>query len=947
MAKTFDDLYDIMKEMKDVIISNNSVRRNSYGSKEFSMDEHKKAIEEIEQKYSLEEELRNKSERQKSKIWEEEKERIEEEYKLNEEKLKQLYSEYEILKEKSILNEDEIKRLTELEKLLGQLSSRQESLRNAALNAQRQINTSSTLNDVKGIVSTVKNLYSAVKTLNDPWAKADHAASKFVKTVGMAKDGMDMLRKQSLDNVALGFGVKYNISSEELLEAQTNYIKGIGRNISISDSAQESMAAMRAVAGSRSTEIASQFENFGISLESTGDHIGKMFSDASKHGLSFDKYSENVVKNIRIAQNYTFKDGLKGLENMAKKATAIKLDMQQVANFADKVNTVEGSIETAAKLQVLGGPFASMADPMGMLNESLNDMEGFQDRIVKIYGQMGQFNRTTGEVEVSAFNKQRLRAYAEATGQDYSSIMESVHTAAKRDEILKQINGSNARGLDNEMKELIANTATFKDGKAGVSIKGQFKGLNELTNDDKKILEQMNQNQSEDIKQIAMDLRSLIDLREGTEKQKNAIQAEISSPIARISKGLYKLLDFAGSAVMALGTLVILQQASNFVGAFKGLGGLGTAGSRGVASRVSGWGTTALNTVTGGVFRRGASRAGTRIALKIGGRNLAAKLGGTAVSASARMGSGAAISALNPKNLLGGGIGTLLSIGGMLGNHYTDKAVAEGKIKAGSGKHKAAKMGSQALQWGGTVGGLATLIGGPVAGLIAGGLAAGVGAVVGRQQAQKYKNADILDKQLNDNNITRQGDYGARKLRKIDDALQTGELSDRMRRKLIAEGDIAIVKEIEKVKEKKENAKAIKKRSKINVEHALISIKNGGFGNLDLSAFSDVIGGNEKGGTTIKGKNETGKGNTWEEIKTSSSFDKLKDKTYYEQFNKSKTYDININGSLKLTSDNGQSIDIINILRKNPQLLRTLSDMIAKEIGVIERGVHVPQKPLK
>ena len=74
-----------------------------------------------------------------------------------------------------------------------------------------------------------------------------------------------------------------------------------------------------------------------------------MFSDASKQGLSFEKYSDNVAKNIKIAQNYTFKNGLKGLESMAKKATAMKMDMQQVAALADKVSTVEGAIDVSAQ----------------------------------------------------------------------------------------------------------------------------------------------------------------------------------------------------------------------------------------------------------------------------------------------------------------------------------------------------------------------------------------------------------------------------------------------------------------------------------------------------------------------------------------------------------------------------------------------------------------------
>ena len=163
-------------------------------------------------------------------------------------------------------------------------------------------------------VGQVNAIYNEVKRLTDPWAKADHAASKYVKTVGMAKKGMADLRRDTLINTTKnGLAHRYNIDPTELLEAQTNYVKGIGRNVRLSNADQENMAAMRAVTGGKGTELASLYENFGVSMSDTADHVGRMFSEASAEGILFDKYAENVSKNIKIAQNYTFKNGLKGL----------------------------------------------------------------------------------------------------------------------------------------------------------------------------------------------------------------------------------------------------------------------------------------------------------------------------------------------------------------------------------------------------------------------------------------------------------------------------------------------------------------------------------------------------------------------------------------------------------------------------------------------------------
>ena len=145
------------------------------------------------------------------------------------------------------------------------------------------------------LVGQVGAIYNEVKSLTDPWAKADHAASKYVKTVGMARKGMADLRRDTLINTTNnGLARKYNIDPTELLEAQTNYIKGIVRNVRLSNADQENMAAMRAVTGGKGTELASLYENFGVSMSDTADHVGKMFSDASKEGILFETYEENV-----------------------------------------------------------------------------------------------------------------------------------------------------------------------------------------------------------------------------------------------------------------------------------------------------------------------------------------------------------------------------------------------------------------------------------------------------------------------------------------------------------------------------------------------------------------------------------------------------------------------------------------------------------------------------
>lgn len=840
-------------------------------------------------------------------------------------------------------------------KALREVLNAQEDL----INAEREYRNLDTFNarvdDVKKFSESVKKLYSSIRDFVNPWAKADEAASKFTKTLGGTKKAMDALRSRTIENVATGIGVKFNTSMEELIEAQTNYLKGIGRNISIDDSSQESIAAISRISKDAQIDglgLASQFENFGVSLEKTGDHLGEMFADASKHGISFQKYSENVTKNIRIAQNYTFKDGLKGLENMAKKATAIKMDMQQVANFAEKVNTVEGSIETSAKLQVLGGPFASLSNPMEMLNESLNDMEAFQDRQIKLFSQFGRFNKETGEISISSFDKRRLRAYAEATGQDYSSVMESVQTGAKRAEISKQITASaTASKFDKDMKELIMNTASFKDGKAGVSVNGKFKNIDELTDADKETMQQMSQSESKDIKQIAMDLRSFVQKEEGIKKAFEGVKAWLGAFLGISTGFLMGIFNSTAAAVTILGTIAAAQGIGSIGGSLtnmfgKGgsirrLGKLFTGTSGSSAHRIGGGLKKGLNFIGGGLKKgfRGAGGFVKNIFNGIGN-----PFNGVTGGAANSIGNGSKLGSLLKVGSVGSRIGLGLagagaSILGAVGNHYTDKAVAEGKMEVGGLGHKAAKAGSQALSYGGIGATIGSMIAPGIGTAIGGALGAAIGGGVGLYQASKAKNKKVLDEQLAAKGIEVKGDYSNGKLKDIDKALQDGKLSDSLRRKLIANGDMAIVTEIEKKKEEldaKKEKKEEKIKQKIKIGVADISIGKANFNGIGIN--NSLSPKNNSDSVSIKGIKENGR---------VSSFDKIKEKTKQnkiEENNTPKDFNININGTLKLEGNNGQNIDIISEIRKSPQLLRQLTEMLAKEIIYLDKGTYVSQK---
>ena len=794
--------------------------------------------------------------------------------------------------------------------------------------------------------------YKIGKDFLDVWGKIDQAASKFAKSVGTSAVGMQRLRKNAIESVQKGrYGAKYNVSADELIGLQETYSNTIGRNIQISASDQENMAAMFRVMGEGGGDFVQKLENFGLSYTDAANKVGKMFKEASKYGISFDKYSKNVANNIKLAQNYTFKNGVKGLESMAKKATAMRLDMQQVASFADKVSTVEGAINTGAQLQVLGGPFAQFADPMGMLNEGLTNMEGLQDRFEKMIGSLARFNERTGEVSVSAFNKQRIKVAAEAMGMSYDQVMETTMAKGRQNYVGQQIAN---KGYSKEEQGLLKNIATITEGKAMVSYvdeNGRKRDVNlreqRLTTTQLEAIKKQTQSETDDIKDIATTLRGWDDVMQGTKKQyENTKAAAIErTRIGERTKGIVehvaesnKLLGLILAAVTVYGGFGAIKDI--FGGARSYFGGVG--GKSGAAGKSASAGGDIFTNISGSL-----RRTGGKIASKPGARRVAGK----------------AIGKIGKNIGKFGRVGTGLGIAGAAIGLGTDALVSSGNIKRGGFGDYAGHMAGDALSYGS----LGLMLGGPIGAAIG----AGIGLVSGAITATKNKRKQsIFDK----HGVEVQGSYSAYRLKEINKALETGEASDKLREKLEKKGDYEILSMIDNVREQKQNVNkqiVTAKEVVINAGDGKNSANMARGGMLHGPSHSQggmpILGSNieVEGGEYVVNKNSAKKfKNTLNAINSmgnggiitprkmagggsivvnqggigaSSSFGP--EKVSVDPIN------INLSGTIKLEGANGQKADITKELLNNPQLISEITKLITKQMNINQHGANVVNRP--
>ena len=738
--------------------------------------------------------------------------------------------------------------------------------------------------DIQGLGSALQAPFDAMNKLGGAWGKADQAANDFGKTIGGNTKAVAQLRDESIKFANdVHIGEKYNTSIREMIELQQKYVSTVGRNLQISDKQRETLLATSKLMGSNTNEFAAKLENMGIGLEKSGDIAAKMFNEASKSGVSFEKYSQSVTQNLTKVQSYGFKNGVEGLTAMAKRAAEVNLNIGEAFKVADKIQTggIESAIKMGANLQVLGGSFARMGDPMGLLYQGINDMEGLQDRMIKMFSGLGEF--VDGQVKISGANRLRVNAAAQAMGISSDEMFNMINRQAVRSRVEDQMKNVTVFQNDAELKELVANTATLnKQGQAVVNINGQEKTLDEVTSADKKYLQDLQKSESEDIKDIAQILRGYTDVQSGFEKEVENKKAQAFSNIGKATKMIYDKLGQSNIALEIIKDAALAMTVAQAAGSlFGGLGGLGR-GRRG-----------GLGGAVGGVTPRAGAATPAATSNMLGnnrmmlndGRMINLRNGKiytqeetqqllsrrTSVASANRAAQAAKPATAGEKiaNFAGSTGGRMLGGGAMGGAFAALGYLADGSWKGDRSQKNKAAAGTAGAVIGGALGSLA----GPIGTMI--GTEAGklLGEVVGGKLTEtqtKLRNEKraSLTRELGKGSEKAEafeslkGDYSRKQLQAIKDALKDGkitdgELSPKIMKKMAESGDKELIERFgskgakAKMNEQIEKLNAKIESGNFNMETGEFSVGNANFGMIEPIAMAK--GGKLNGPSDING----------------------------------------------------------------------------------------------
>ena len=292
------------------------------------------------------------------------------------------------------------------------------------------------------------------------------------------------------------YALKLNIGFSELSESVSKMVKESGKLKPFSTETINEMLKVSRLAFNSAAEAAAAIEPFNevsIGAKKAMISIEESARKSLELGLNSKETTKLLVQNIDKLNQFGFKNGVAGLNQMVIKAKELKLDLNSVFSLAEKVMDPSNAISLVSELQVLGGAIGDLNDPFRLMYMSTNNVEGFTDAIRESAETLAQFNPETKRFEVVGADLRRAREMANAFGMSLKEVTDLSIQASQRTQASIDLS---SRGflIDDEDKEFITNLAQMnEEGRMVVEISD--KEMREKFGRSEIILDEMSEDQ--------------------------------------------------------------------------------------------------------------------------------------------------------------------------------------------------------------------------------------------------------------------------------------------------------------------------------------------------------------------------------------------------------------------------------------------------------------------
>lgn len=328
-------------------------------------------------------------------------------------------------------------------------------------------------NDLSSIVKQIKDTFdkaiipeTTVKTvtaMNDEAKKlARTIGSGVVINAGDFRETMFSIQ-QNVTDIGLSFT---NVS-----EAIQSVADSTGKMTLPFENATTQMLEIGKAAGISSKEIGTMvgtFMSFTKGQQTAVKEMAKISKLARETGLNATKLLTSISADLTKLDKYNFKSGKEGLTAMSAEAQRLGTTISDIGIFeiADSLVDPEKAIEAAANMSMLGTSVDGLTNPFQLLNDSANNVENLQSKMIDLAKSAFKIDEATGTIETNFVSQQKLKAQVEAMGGSYDKFLQLGRAAAKEQLVQNKLlaSGLDLSSLSEEQINLVKSLAEIGPG---------------------------------------------------------------------------------------------------------------------------------------------------------------------------------------------------------------------------------------------------------------------------------------------------------------------------------------------------------------------------------------------------------------------------------------------------------------------------------------------------
>ena len=364
----------------------------------------------------------------------------------------------------------------------------------------------------------------------------DEKASEVVGILGQSRNYAEGIRQSLADAVPeLATIAKDGKDLEAALDAAANAQKEITKslqtNLLLTSRQMIDIATVSQAYSISSQELGEFVERFvtaGESVNNFPSALEKSANYARSMGVNVDATMDYIRKNLDDINKFGFKDGVEGLGRMSARMAAMRIDMNAVYNFADKVFDPENAISMVAGFQRMGVAVGDLADPFRLMYLASEDVEELEKQIGKAVEKFSTFDEKSKTFKIAPSAKRDLRELEQQMGISYDDLVKYSQQAERLRIVGRDLT---IGGVDEETKQFLANVAQYDEKKGGFAVKLNMEGgtklVSQINKEDIASIREANRELSP--KEIA---RASLTAVESIRNDVRAIRASVFAPIA-------------------------------------------------------------------------------------------------------------------------------------------------------------------------------------------------------------------------------------------------------------------------------------------------------------------------------------------------------------------------------------------------------------------------------